>query len=1324
MQKKMVKFLVLLLVLVQVIDVVGMFRHLSSVYAEEATEQSVTSSESESSQTSASSEIEETMDTTYLSVSQAQDAQIEKAIEIDAEKVTEDRSSISDESAYQQKQYEIKTDLFPQEKNEDHSPKLDYLTGEEITLYSKMVVSGGDFKSEDLRFRITLPKEYFAHYGVVSGGSSVLKSELSEDAENTYLDIYLKEVKTGTELSVPFKIKFHSDKLFHGTKGSVTQQLYYEEDKELASNSIELEATTINRAIHIRQSTTTIEVSGKYVTTDGLVSSDYVDEVKFFLQGKVSGNVGRAISDSIVEFQLTENTIFEPGDNGPEWVYNAENHSISRRIPKNEILKDYSFKVRYKNVKVNTPGYPVTFKATTRLLDSDGEIEYRVSEERAEAKRKFNKKAAGASIEKSMDWQNPKGIYYIEENKDALFLGEVYVHCTDDFDKSTVEKIVDTSEKIDGSNPFILKSAQVVAYGDVKIGGKAKLVGVYNKNGQEQKVILSEDVTKEVNLNDNENSYDSFYVEFDTPVELTQAGNGVGLKFTAKRSTEYWKYLETSLTTMFSYIHNSGTVHFGDGSKKSTYYMSLPTRKAIHSIALAQDQTKNKVFVDEIFDLTYRNFILKLDNKKLVNPKLHVIVPESVEVESITDYKWLAGGYSYSIEKNFSGTQKTAIIITPKEEWTMDDIDNLFSYKGLNISLKFNDSVRFGEQIIDSYFTYDNNGSTGIDMVMYNNTFIKSEEDPYKLISSNAENKELLKFSTSITVVPPLSLYVDTAAAVNGGEEFVTGKAEHVDQGTIIKQQLSVGNYSDEDISQLVGINVLPHKGDLTTIVGADGTHHPRGSDLGYVLDGPVEVPEGYTVYYSYEEPSGDMKVNMNKSWLSPEISTIDYSKVTMIKIVLNDNAILKQNETATFTFPAKIPIDATIKNDQKMANSFTVSTDKENKYWIESRVSEIPVTAYGIRGLVYQDTNKNSLKDIDEKGLEGYEVELVTNDVTYTVNTVTTDENGAYEFSNVTARGDYNVRIKTKDGDTISEYLQSTEEIIATDVKPDQLKAGVASIQLAPDKTAHRINMGLYSEPIPVTSSVELTKVDSVTKQVLEGAKFRLEAADGRVIQNELITNAEGKLLVENLPLGNYRFIETAAPIGYTLDETPVNVALIEEARANVTKENTPINVEGSVELIKIDSMTKRSLAGAKFRLEKSDGTVVYNDLTTNTEGKIVVENLPVGNYQFVEIAAPTGYILDQTPVTFTVNNFQKMISLMKENVKETGSDSYLPNDPSVSKGVGSNSNKTTGMFPRTGEQTLHSMIVVGYLVLMFLLITMYAKELSKKRNENHLNY
>src|SRR5699024_2156735 len=62
---------------------------------------------------------------------------------------------------------------------------------------------------------------------------------------------------------------------------------------------------------------------------------------------------------------------------------------------------------------------------------------------------------------------------------------------------------------------------------------------------------------------------------------------------------------------------------------------------------------------------------------------------------------------------------------------------------------------------------------------------------------------------------------------------------------------------------------------------------------------------------------------------------------------------------------------------------------------------------------------------------------------------------------------------------------------------------------------------------------SVVLTKVDEDSNVVLAGATFKLQDSGGNVVKTNLVTNAAGQIVVNDLEPGDYYFIETKAPAG-----------------------------------------------------------------------------------------------------------------------------------------------------------------------------------------------
>lgn len=92
--------------------------------------------------------------------------------------------------------------------------------------------------------------------------------------------------------------------------------------------------------------------------------------------------------------------------------------------------------------------------------------------------------------------------------------------------------------------------------------------------------------------------------------------------------------------------------------------------------------------------------------------------------------------------------------------------------------------------------------------------------------------------------------------------------------------------------------------------------------------------------------------------------------------------------------------------------------------------------------------------------------------------------------------------------------------------------------------------------------------------------------------------------------------------------------------------------NFESYVKVVKLDAETGKQIpyAGAGFEIYDSEGHRIsmqftYPEVTeihifyTNSEGHLITpETLPYGDYTLVEVQAPYGYVLDSTPVPFSV--------------------------------------------------------------------------------------
>ena len=172
--------------------------------------------------------------------------------------------------------------------------------------------------------------------------------------------------------------------------------------------------------------------------------------------------------------------------------------------------------------------------------------------------------------------------------------------------------------------------------------------------------------------------------------------------------------------------------------------------------------------------------------------------------------------------------------------------------------------------------------------------------------------------------------------------------------------------------------------------------------------------------------------------------------------------------------------------------------------------------------------------------------------------------------------------------------------------------------------------------------------KYDSVTKQPLSGAQFKITTASGELVpDNEgmtssnglYTTNVSGQIVLSKLLPGTYVVTETKAPANYQADPKSQTVVVNAGDTQTIRFYNAPLC---TLTILKRDSVTKKPLQGAEFTVKDSEGKVIGPNngrYITGTDGTVTVSGLtPNATIVVSESKAPKGYILDQTPKNIVV--------------------------------------------------------------------------------------
>lgn len=174
-------------------------------------------------------------------------------------------------------------------------------------------------------------------------------------------------------------------------------------------------------------------------------------------------------------------------------------------------------------------------------------------------------------------------------------------------------------------------------------------------------------------------------------------------------------------------------------------------------------------------------------------------------------------------------------------------------------------------------------------------------------------------------------------------------------------------------------------------------------------------------------------------------------------------------------------------------------------------------------------------------------------------------------------------------------------------------------TIKLEPGKTA---TVTLKDKAKP---GIVIKKYDEDTGFPLENAEFSVAKKGGSIVY-EGMTDKEGKIKVEGLEEGWYTITELAPPKGYLISTESKDVYLEGGKCVEVKFDN---RLRPSLQIMKIDAETGEPLAGAKFKVQKTEDKTVSEYVTDET-GTVVIHDLDEAVYTVEEIEAPDGYAID----------------------------------------------------------------------------------------------
>ena len=359
-------------------------------------------------------------------------------------------------------------------------------------------------------------------------------------------------------------------------------------------------------------------------------------------------------------------------------------------------------------------------------------------------------------------------------------------------------------------------------------------------------------------------------------------------------------------------------------------------------------------------------------------------------------------------------------------------------------------------------------------------------------------------------------------------------------------------------------------------------------------------------------------------------------------------------NEKITYTISEKnVPIKYVIPADQTATLTADATTTKTFKNILKKFTVEVTkqdaemVSAQGdgtLAGAVYGIYRDGALID-----------------------TYTTDENGYFKSKEYVC-GNYTVQ-------EISPFagylLDMTVHSVGAEPEKYTIESNLISMTVTEDVIKGNISVIKHTDD--GSTQIETPEVGAEFEVYLKSVGSYGNAAETE--RDHLTCDENGFAQTKDMPYGIYTVHQTNGWEGTEfIADFDVNISengqtyryLINNAK-----------FESYVKVVKVDSESGNVIPyeGAGFEIYDSNGqkismTFSYPTPTTidvfytNSEGYLITpEVLPYGEYSLVEVQAPVGYVLDSTPVPFTVSadnaeeeNALTVIKVHKENTAQKG--------------------------------------------------------------------
>ena len=223
---------------------------------------------------------------------------------------------------------------------------------------------------------------------------------------------------------------------------------------------------------------------------------------------------------------------------------------------------------------------------------------------------------------------------------------------------------------------------------------------------------------------------------------------------------------------------------------------------------------------------------------------------------------------------------------------------------------------------------------------------------------------------------------------------------------------------------------------------------------------------------------------------------------------------------------------------------------------------------------------------------------------------------------------------------------LPGVYEIIEKSVPSPYLLDATSQLATLYPNRDHTVYFENHQKP-----SLTVKKVDSVTGDPLQGAKFQVTYASNSTDSGEIndlgtfYTDENGQFQISGLRDGWYKISELEPPTGYAIKEATQEVYIKSGTSKTLTFENIPLS---ALVVWKYDSVTGEAVSNAVFQVKYLTGTsgtggTVIGTYKTSANGSFTLTGLREGTYIVEELASDSGHVIDSAPQTAYISGKQQ---------------------------------------------------------------------------------